>query len=202
MDKKILTHFKKTDPLLYSTAIKIKVVRKLIKGNKEDYFLELCDAIVGQQLSGKAADTIFGRFKNIYKNGGVTPKAVLDTPHETLLRVGMSNSKAKYVKNLAGAVQDGKLDLKNIDKLSDEEVKKQLVQIKGIGPWTAEMFLMFTLVRPDIFSHGDLGLRKGIKKIYGFKKDPSIKTIERIIKKWSPYKTYASLVLWRSLEVI
>ncbi len=112
----------------------------------------------------------------------------------------MSNAKAKYVKNLAETIIKGIIEIDNLDDLSDEEVKKELLQVKVIGPWTAEMFLMFTLVRPDVFSHGDLGLKKGIKKIYRFKKDPSIKTVEIIIKKWSPYKTYACLILWESME--
>jgi len=200
MNKKILEHFRKNDPLLHSYAIKVKVIKILKKVDPENYFLKLCDAIAGQQLSGKAADAIFARFKKLYPKG-VTPKSVLETNHEKLRSVGMSNAKARYLRNLAGAVVNGKLHLDNLNNLSDEEVKRQLTQVKGIGPWTAEMFLMFTLGREDVFSHGDLGLRKGLKKIYGFKKDPSIKTAERIIKKWSPYKTYASLILWESLEI-
>lgn len=118
------------------------------------------------------------------------------------MSVGMSNSKAKYVKNLAEAVINKKLDLKKFDKMSDDNIKAELVKVKGIGPWTAEMFLMFTLHRPDVFSPGDLGLRKAIKRIYGFKKDPSSRTVSRIVSKWVPYRTFASLVLWESLEVI
>ncbi len=199
MDKKILSHFKKQDPLLHSFAVKITVIKILKPENPKNYFLALCDAIAGQQLSGKAADAIFARFKTLYPKG-VAPKAVFDTKHEKLRAAGMSNAKARYLRNLAEAVVNGKLHLDNLSNLSDEEVKKQLIQVKGIGPWTAEMFLMFTLGRPDIFSHGDLGLRKGLKKIYGFKKFPSIRTVERITKKWSPYKTYASMILWKSLE--
>jgi DNA-3-methyladenine glycosylase II len=202
MDKKILDHFKNADPVIYSHAVKIKSIDHYKKGSSKNYFLRLCREIICQQLSMKAGETIFGRFKGLYKKGGVTPKAVFSTPHEKLLKAGMSNSKASYVKNLAQAVMDKKLDLKNIDTLEDEEIKAQLVRIKGIGPWTAEMFLMFTLLRPNVFSHGDLGLRKAIKRIYGFKKEPSLRTVERIISKWSPYKSYASLVLWHSLEVV
>lgn len=202
MDKKILDHFKANDPIIYSYAVKIESIAHYKKGSSKNYFLRLCREIICQQLSMKAGETIFNRFKSLYKKGGVTPKAVMATDHDKLLKAGMSNSKAKYVKNLAQAVLEGKLDLKKIDEMTDEEVKTELIKIKGIGPWTAEMFLMFTLLRPDIFSHGDLGLRKAIKKIYGFKKDPSIKTVERIIKKWTPYKSYASLVLWHSLEVV
>ena len=199
MDKKILNHFKKHDPLLHSFALKIGVVKVLGKENPRNYFLKLCNEITGQQLSGASADAIFTRFKKLYPKG-VTPKAVLGTSHAKLRKVGMSNAKARYLRYLAEAVVEGKLQLNKLDSLPDEEVKKQLIQVKGIGPWTAEMFLMFTLGRPDVFSHGDLGLRKGLKKIYGFKKDPSIKRIEKIISKWSPYKTFASLILWEVLE--
>ncbi len=200
MDKKILNHFKKNDPLLHAFSLRIGEFKVLKKEKPENYFLKLCDTIAGQQLSGKAADAIFSRFMRLYPKG-LTPGAVLKTRHEKLRGAGMSNAKAKYLKNLAQAVFSNKLRLASLDSLSDIEVIKQLVQVKGIGPWTAEMFLMFTLGRPDVFSHGDLGLRKGIKKIYGFKKDPGIKKVEKIIKKWSPYKTYASLILWESLEV-
>ena len=202
MDKKIINHFKKHDPLPYEAASKLNKDLKSIalqKKSQEKYFLELCDIIVGQQLSGAAADTIFARFKKLYtKEFG--PKQVLLTDHERLRSAGLSNSKAKYLKNLSSHIIENKLILKELDLLSDDEIKIKLTAVKGIGPWTAEMFLMFTLGRPDIFSHGDLGLKKGIKKIYGFKKDPSQKTINRIVSKWSPYKTYASLILWRCLE--
>lgn len=202
MDKKILDHFRKHDPQLHAAAIRlVKNTRPIIVAKKrsENYFLELCDIIVGQQLSGAAADTIFARFKKLYLKE-ITPRLVFNTDHEKLRSVGLSNSKANYLKNLALHVLEKKLDLASLDSLSDEEIKINLTQIKGIGPWTSEMFLMFTLGRPDIFSYGDLGLKKGIKKIYGFKKDPSERTMKRIISKWSPYKTYASLILWRSLE--
>jgi len=199
MDKKILNHFKKHDPLLYSFAVKVGALQIIEKENPKNYFLKLCREISGQQLSEYAAAAIFGRFKKLYPKG-VSPKAILKTPHKKLRGAGMSNAKARYLKYLAAAVVDGRLRLNELDKLSDEEVKKELLQVKGIGPWTAEMFLMFTLGRLDVFSHGDLGLRKALRKIYGFKKDPSIKTVEKIIKKWSPYKTYAALILWASIE--
>lgn len=200
MDKKILEHFRDNDPLLYGYAVKIKLMRELKKTEVKNYFLELCDAIVGQQLTAKAADAIFARFLKLFPKG-LKPKSVFLTKQEKLRSVGLSNSKAKYLKNLAEAVLNKSLNLENLDKSSDEEIIKELVRIKGIGPWTAEMFLMFTLGRPDVFSHGDLGLKKGLKKIYGFKNFPSIRTVERIIKKWSPYKTYGSMILWKSLEI-
>lgn len=200
MHKNILEHFKKHDALLYSAAIRAGNVRVLEKETPENYFLELCDAIVGQQLSGKAADSIFSRFKKSFSHG-VTPGAILKTPHEKLRAVGLSNAKVKYLKNLSEAVIKKMLDIENLDKLPDGEIIRQLTQVKGIGPWTAEMFLMFTLAREDVYSHGDLGLKKGMQKVYGFRKHPSLRTAERIIKKWSPYKTYGALILWKSLEI-
>lgn len=200
MDKKILNHFKKHDQRLYTFALKIGELENIKKESPKNYFLRLCREIAGQQLSEHASHAIFSRFKKLYPKR-VSPKVILQTAHERLRDVGMSHAKAKYLKNLAQAVADKKLQLNKLDSMSDEEIKKQLIQIKGIGPWTAEMFLMFTLGRIDVFSHGDLGLRKALKKIYGFKKDPSIKTVERIIKKWSPYKTYAARILWASLEI-
>lgn len=197
--KKILDHFRKNDPILYAAAKKIGFNRKLNKSNSGLYFEELCEIIIGQQLSGKAADSIFGRFEKLFSKK-ITPERIIKTTHEKLRSAGLSNSKAKYLRYLAEAVMEKKLRLDNLDSLNDDEVKKQLVQVKGIGPWSAEMFLMFTLGRPDIFSHGDLGLRKGIMKLYGFKKEPGVKVIEKIISKWIPFKTYASLILWKSLE--
>lgn len=199
MNKKIFEHFRKKDPILYAMAKKIDFNRKLIKSNPCLYFEELCEIIIGQQLSSKAADSIFGRFKKLFPKQ-VSPQELLKISHEKLRSAGLSNSKARYLQYLAEAVINKKLKLEKLDSLSDEKVKKQLMQIKGIGPWTAEMFLMFTLGRPDIFSYGDLGLKKGIMKLYGLKKCPSIKAVEKIVSKWTPYKTYASLILWESLE--
>jgi DNA-3-methyladenine glycosylase II len=98
-------------------------------------------------------------------------------------------------------VLDKTIHLEKLDKLSNEEIIRELTQVKGIGPWTAEMFLMFSLKREDVFSHGDLGLRNAIQKIYGFKEKPTIQQVEKIIKKWSPYKTYACRILWKSLMI-
>jgi len=199
MNKKILNHFKKHDLLLHSYALKVGVIT-LKKDYPKNYFVRLCRSISGQQLSGASAEAIFTRFKKLYPKG-INPDEVIKTSHEKIRLVGMSNNKVSYLKNLAQAVVDGSLRLEMLDKLSNVEIVKNLTKIKGIGPWTVEMFLMFTLGREDVFSHGDLGLKNGLKKIYGFKKNPSTKTVEKIIKKWSPYKTYACRILWESLEL-
>ncbi|OGK23165.1 hypothetical protein A2954_00560 [Candidatus Roizmanbacteria bacterium RIFCSPLOWO2_01_FULL_37_12] len=201
MDKKAIEHFKKVDAILHSIIEKIESLEKWTKKHPNDYFVELCANIIGQQLSGKAADTIYTRFEKLFVGKKITPDKVLKIPDEKLRGVGMSWSKVKYVKDLAQKVNDKTLILDRLDKMSDIKVINELIKVKGIGPWTAEMFLMFTLGREDVFSHGDLGLRNAIKKLYKFKKEPTKTQIEKIVKKWSPYKTYASRILWRSLEI-
>ena len=116
--------------------------------------------------------------------------------HETLRSSGLSNAKASYIRNIAEAAVNKKLVFEKLPSMNDDAVIETLVQIKGIGRWTAEMFLIFTLGRENVFSTGDLGLKKGMIKLYGLKKEPNLKQIIKITEKWSPYKTYGSLVLW------
>ncbi len=201
MNKKILNHFKKHDPLLYSYAIKTEELEVIKKDKPENYFYRLCREIVCQQLSDKAGGAIFGRFQKLFPNELVTALDILSISHQELRASGMSHAKAKYVRNLAEAIVHGDLPILFLDSMADEEILKTLTKIKGIGPWTAQMFLMFTLGREDVFSHGDLGLKKGIKKIYKFKTEPTKNQIDKIIRKWSPYKTFASRILWASLEI-
>lgn len=198
MKKKIREHFRRVDPKLFVWAERIELDERTIPDN---LFEELVESIIGQQLSGKAADTIFGRLKKLFPKGEITPDRILKLSDEKIRECGTSWAKIKSLKDLAAKVKNKELDLDSLKKLPDEEVIIELVKVKGIGPWTAEMFLMFTLCRQDIFSHGDLGLRNGIKKIYGFKKEPTRKQIEKIVRKWSPYRSYASRILWRSLEI-
>ena len=163
-----------------------------------DYFESLCGDIIGQQLSGRVADVIFERFKK--KVGGkVTPDNVLKTKDQELRNCGMSWGKASFIKDLAEKTKNGKLQTKKLPTLSDEEVIKELVAVKGIGRWTAEMFLMFSLALPDIFPVDDLGIKKGYEKVIGkkFEKVKSAKFAERY---WKPYRTVASWYLWRGLE--
>lgn len=199
MNQKILNHFKLKDKTLYKWALKAEL-KEIKKEKPQKYFLDLCDAIVGQQLSGKAANAIFSRFKKLFKDSKPTPEKVLALNHKKLLSVGLSNAKARYIKYLAKAVLDKSLPLSKFDKMPDKDVTESLLQVKGIGPWTCEMFLMFTLAREDIFSFGDLGLRKGLMKVYKLKKEPTREKMEKIVKNWSPYKTYASRILWCSIE--
>lgn len=196
----VLNHFQKVDPILFSIAKKIDLER--IEPRKtDDYFRSLCYEIIGQQLAKNAARAIFDRFQKLFPNKKITPKNTLKLSEETIRHAGASWSKARFVRDLAQKVSDGTLDLKNIASLEDSQIVDRLTQVKGIGPWTAQMFLMFTLGREDIFSSGDLGLRKAIIKLYSLKKDAAQDKIEAITRKWSPYRTYACRLLWKSNEL-
>ena len=200
-DLKILTHFKKVDKKIHNIMERMDFGRwkKVIK-EEEDYFINLTRSIIGQQLSGKAASTIIGRFENLFPKKKIAVKYLINLSDEILRGVGMSYSKASFIKDLAKKTLSGEVSFKNINKLSDEDVVNHLTKVKGIGPWTAEMFLMFSLARPNIFSHKDLGLNRGIQKLYGFKKPPTLKQVEKIISKWEPFKSFASFALWESVD--
>lgn len=159
---------------------------------------ELIESIIGQQLSNKAADTIYKRFLKLFgDNKFPTPEKLLRTDDEKLRSAGMSYSKASYIKNIAKAFKDKELSIEKIEKLSDEDVKKELIKIKGVGDWTAEMTLIFTLKREDVFSLGDAGLRRAIKNLYKLEKDADIL---KLAEKWKPKRSFACWYLWRSLD--
>ena len=198
--KKVLNHFRKADPTLFAISKKVGI-NPIETREPSYYFYALCYDIIGQQLAGAATKAIFSRFENLFPKGKIMPRYAMKLSEKAIRNVGTSWAKARYIRDLAQKVSDGTLDLKSIEKLNDEEAIERLVQVKGIGPWTAEMFLMFTMGREDIFSHGDLGLRKAIIKHYSLKENVSRDKIEKITKKWSPYRTYACRVLWKSLEV-
>ncbi|HSX39949.1 MAG TPA: hypothetical protein VLI92_05160 [Candidatus Saccharimonadales bacterium] len=198
---KILKHFKDNDAIIYNYMQNLDFVEwmKPIHTQKsKGYFAALCRAIAGQQLSGKAANAIYLRFEKLLKDN-VTADRILKLTDQQLRDVGMSWAKVRSIKDLAQRVKNKELNLDQIDSQNDVEVVTTLTMVKGIGPWTAEMFLMFTLNRENVFSFKDLGLKKGIEKVYKTK-DPSIKKIEKIIKKWEPYKSFGSIALWNSLE--
>ena len=199
MRDEILVHLKTVDPGLEVFLDKYPDIKDLVEHKPEKYFEHLMRHIVYQQISGKAGDAIWKRL--IHLTGSVpNPEILIEIEFERLREAGLSNSKANYVLNIANAFIDKSIVPKDLNQKSDEEVIEILTQIKGIGRWTAEMFLMFTLGREDIFSLGDLGLKKGFAKVKNMKKDPSPKYLTRMTKKWSPYRSYASLLLWRSLD--
>lgn len=195
--KKAQKHLKRADPILGRV---IQTTKLPIRKRSKDRFYALVRAIIRQQLSGKAADSIERKFIDICGRGKFpTASAILKLRGRTMHRAGFSYGKVSYIKNLARAVHTRELNLGTIHKLPNEVAIASLIQIKGIGRWTAEMFLMFTLKRPDIFSYGDLGLRNAMVKLYKLKKHPSRRRAEEISKKWSPYRTLACLYLWASL---
>jgi DNA-3-methyladenine glycosylase II len=173
----------------------------LVEPQAPDKFFErLVRSIAYQQLSGKAAGTIYGRFKQLFPQEDVTIEAVLATAHEDMRAAGLSNSKASYIRNIAQAVVDETIEFEQLPTMENEDIIVQLTQIKGVGRWTVEMFLMFTMGRPDIFSYGDLGLAKGINKIYGLDTKKDRAEVDKLLARWSPYKSYASLVLWDAVD--
>ena len=160
-----------------------------------DYFADLVSQIVGQQLSVKVAEVINRRVVDLM-GGEVTPQNIQKLTDEQLRGAGLSTGKTKYVRNIAEAVENRMLDFDNLP-VQDEDVIALLTQVKGIGRWTAEMFLIFSLARPDVFSHGDLGLKNAIGKLYGEKTRAEV---EELAQTWSPFRSYASLYLWQSLD--
>lgn len=197
MDERILNHFKINDPVLFSVISKIKPLKKIEPRKSKDHFSSLCQSIINQQLSNKAAATIWKRFCSLFAKKKPTPTKVLEIKDEDVRKAGISAAKVRFIKNLAETVLSKEVDLEEIDKLKDEAVISKLTQVKGIGIWTAEMFLIFSLGREDVFSYGDLGLQNAIKRLYK-PKNLTKKQIEKISGKWSPYRTWASRILWRS----
>lgn len=197
----ILNHYKKVDPKIHAVMLTVDFdvwFEEKTLTKEKDLFLALCREIVGQQLSGKAAKAIFKRFSDFF-GSKITPQKILGATDQMLRDTGISWAKVKYIKDLATKVKNKEVNLEKLLKLSDENVTQELIKIKGIGNWTAEMFLMFILKRENIFSHGDLGLKKGLEKVYKLKNPNKIR-VEKIIAKWHPYKTFGAISLWQSLE--
>jgi len=202
MRKKILSHFKKVDEKLFK-AIGEGVRGRSIDNSEKtpnEYFVSLCKSIVGQQLSGKAARSIYLRFEALFPRKNITPKKLLTFTEHELRAAGMSYGKAKALRSVAEHVLNKKVSFSKINIRDDNEIRSMLIQIHGVGPWTIEMFLMFSIGREDIFSTKDLGLQKGIQKIYNLKERPSEEQMEKLSKKWSPYRTYAALILWNVVD--
>jgi len=196
VNKKALEHFKKNDPVLYKLALSVEISELI---SPPDYFVDMVESIISQQLSIKASDTIFARFKFLFPEGKIVPELLLKIPDKKIRTCGISYSKISYIKGIAEALVKKQIDFKKLVELPDEEVIKELVKLKGVGRWTAEMFLMFTLLRDDIFSAGDLGLRNAILKHYKLKRVDEKKVL-KISSKWSPHRTIASRILWKSLD--
>lgn len=162
------------------------------------YFDSLADAIISQQISVRAAATIFARFKKLLR-GRISAQGILRLSDAELKTVGISPQKMAYLRDLSKCWQNGTIKHRTFANLPDEEVIKELVMVKGIGRWTAEMFLMFSLGRLDVLPVADLGLQNAIQKAYGFKTRPSERTIRRVAEQWKPYRSIGTWYLWTSL---
>lgn len=191
-------HLRKSDSVLARVIDRIDLPLREPEGN---YFDSLVESIISQQLSIKASDTIYTRFKKLFKNERINPEEVLDIDSEAIRVTGISYQKISYIKDLAQKTIESGIVFEQFDIMTDEEIITELVKIKGIGRWTAEMFLMFSMGRLDVFSYGDLGLQNAIQRLYGLKEKPTKEQAEALSEKWKPYRTLACRYLWKSLEV-
>jgi len=166
----------------------------------EDPFKAFAESILYQQLSGKAAETIINRVKELYDHDWPSPEQLLATAADRLRAAGVSWNKIRALQDLATKTMDGTLDAAHLTSQTDDEIIRHATQVRGIGRWTVEMFLIFTLGRLDVFPVDDLGIQKGIQKLYGYRKLPAKRTMLRHAEKWKPYRTVASWYLWRVVD--
>jgi DNA-3-methyladenine glycosylase II len=195
--RKAVNHLKKCDPVLRAIIERVGPCRMEF-GVPE--FCSLAEAIVYQQLNGKAAVTIFNRFAAL-AGAPLTPEGILKLSDEQLRSVGLSKQKSAYLKDLAAKTAAGLLDFSRLHEFTDEDVIQHLTQVKGVGVWTAHMFLMFSLRRPNVLPTGDYGVQVAIRKHYKKRKLPKPKDMEKIAKAWAPYRSVACWYLWRSLDI-
>jgi DNA-3-methyladenine glycosylase II len=168
----------------------------------DNAFSVLIYSIIGQQISGYAADAIAGRFRGLFGGRMPTPAELLATDVAALKSVGLSSAKTTYIRSLAEHVVSGALDIDHIDTLPDDEVRRQITAVKGLGPWTADMFLLIHLRRPDVLSGGDLGIRQAVQRLYKLDHLPSVKEVEEIGQKWRPHRSLAGFYLWASNRTV
>lgn len=195
--RKALLHLKKSDPVMRAIIERIGPCKMQFG---EPKFHSLAEAIVYQQLNGKAAATIFKRFAAL-AGDPLTPKGILKLTPEQMRSAGLSKQKTSYLFDMAERTNRGELDFSRLPDLPDEKVIEHLTQVKGVGVWTAHMFLMFTLRRPNILPTGDYGIRAAMMKNYKKRKMPKPEMMEKIAKPWAPYRSIACWYLWQSLDV-
>jgi DNA-3-methyladenine glycosylase II len=194
-----IRHLQKVDPVLgqhieQAGPFRLKAERRR--------FVALARSIVAQQISGKAASAIWKRLQQAVKPGGISPATIAAMSFEQLRAAGISPQKAAYLHDLAARATDGSLRLNRLGRLPDDDVIAELIQVKGIGVWTAQMFLMFSLCRIDVFAPDDLGLRAAIRRLYDLEELPDRQMSLSIAEPWRPYQTIASWYLWRTTEDI
>jgi len=192
----VLALFEQKDPKLASL---VKSSDKIVIHRRSDYFVNLCSSIISQQISVKAADSIFKKFMEGI-GGELTPDRLLSFEPSQLRLLGISNQKAGYLLDIARNFHENPKKYEHLESLSNEEVIAALIHIKGVGRWTAQMFLKFTLGRLDVFAPDDLGLKNAMIRLYGWKGEVDKKKMETQAKKWHPYETIASRYLWQSLN--
>jgi DNA-3-methyladenine glycosylase II len=192
-------HLRTNDPVMASI---IKQVGRcgLVRSKREDPFIAIVEAIIWQQLSGKAARTIYERFLKLFPGGRPTPAAILAMADEPMRAAGLSRGKVAYLRDLAMKVTDGTVHLESLETMTDADVIASMTQVKGIGRWSAEMFLMFRLQRADVLPVGDLGIVKAIQRQYRLRKTPTPERMLKIAEQWRPYRSVASWYLWATLD--
>jgi DNA-3-methyladenine glycosylase II len=198
-----VTHLRSADPVLAEIIELAGPLKNSREGrpDREDHYGALVRTIVGQQLSVRAARAIYGRLTDRFGERPPTPAEILaDDPEELRAAAGLSRAKVSYLRSLAEHVISGELELERLDELADEDVVAELVAVKGLGMWSAQMFLMFHLERPDVLPVGDLGIRRAIERAYRLDALPEAAEIERIADPWRPHRTLACRYLWRSLQ--
>jgi DNA-3-methyladenine glycosylase II len=195
--RKAVQYLKSSDPILGAIVEKVGPCRMEF-GPPE--FHSLAEAIIYQQLNGKAAITIFKRFAAL-AGEPLTPQGILKLSDEQMRSAGLSKQKTSYLRDMAERANRGQLDFSRLHQLTDDEVITHLTQVKGVGVWTAHMFLIFTLKRPDVLPTGDFGVRMAMRKLYRKRKMPDPKQMERIARSWQPYRSVACWYLWRSLDI-
>jgi DNA-3-methyladenine glycosylase II len=196
------THLRAADPVLGALIAAIGPLEDGDRaGRPNDHYGALVRSIVGQQLSTKAARSIYGRLTDRFGGRTPTPAELLaDDPEELRAAAGLSRAKVSFLRSLAEHVVSGELELEQLDELPDEQVTAELIAVKGLGPWTADMFLMFHLQRPDVLPVGDLGIRRAVERAYGLAELPDPAELTRIAEPWRPHRTLACRYLWRSLD--
>jgi len=194
--RKILSHFQRNDPALVPV---IRSVGEFQLRRNRNYFRVLCKSIVSQQISTSAADTIYRRFQGLFE-GRPTPQKILRLPDDRLRSCGLSRQKTAYIRDLSARFQDKVIRPRRLPWQDNEEVIATLTQVHGIGRWTAEMFLIFSLNRMDVLPVDDLGLRNAVKKIYDLPQNPSAGALREMGRRWHPFQTVATWYAWRSLN--
>ncbi|MCD8561859.1 DNA-3-methyladenine glycosylase [Candidatus Saccharibacteria bacterium] len=194
-----IAHLQKVDPILASVIAAYPEPR--ISPHTQ-YYQELVESIISQQLSIKAADAIVSRFKALFEGTFPEPSAILTKDVETYRSIGLSRQKASYIRDLASKVLDGTVQFDHLEQLSNQGIIAELTQIKGVGEWTVHMFLIFCMGRLDVLPVGDLGIRNGIQRLYGLAERPSTEEVAEISgqRGWSPYESIASWYIWQSLD--